>query len=150
MDAILNYDSKARDAKCTPPKEFSKRELGRPFDEWLWQEPLNPLQPQFPEINWQKRLELPASQLPVESGLLPMLSLLKAQHTPWCVRHSWAIQIAELLADLSHKNTLECMLGMDNIYIDPSSMQVKLNEGTEAGHSRRFQFTAQLDMVQPS
>lgn len=144
MQAIIDYDSPA-DQKCsfTNPgelplcsskckheaSEFPPRNLHDPFDEWVWQDRLAPLQAQFPEINWQRRLESPPSRPRPDMGLIPLMSLLRAQHTPWCVRHSWAIQVAELMADLSYRRVLDCMMGMREIYVDPSTMQIKLNEG---------------------
>jgi hypothetical protein len=131
---ILNYNEPSvLGSGSTCEKDttaFSPRSSSRSFDEWLWQEALGPLQPQFPEIEWQKRLEMPPSQPSPELGLIPIADILKAQHTPWCVRHSWAIQITEQLSYLSQKNNLECTLGIHSVFIDPAhSMQAKFVEG---------------------
>jgi len=140
MHLIMGFDTSRSGSSCRnrPCKNcdragnagFARRSKGQKFDEWLWQEPLNPLQPQFPEIQWVKRLEMPQAQAPPEAGLVPLLSMLKAQHTPWCVRHGWAIQIAEHLADLAQKQLLECKFGINTIYVDPASMQIRINEGS--------------------
>lgn len=157
METIFNYNLPATGEQCfytvhspvcqgvcnvdTHLRE--DRRVEQPFDEWIWAEHLAPLGPQFPEINWKLRLEqLPAKRPPVDSGLVPISSLLKAQHTPWCMRHLWSIQIAEILEDLSAKHVLECMMGMDQIFVDSQTLKVTFNEASDTlavyGQNDRF------------
>lgn len=133
-NCVFTHDTPVCHSMCTIDDHLrEERNTEKSFDEWIWSEHITPQGPQFPEINWKNRLEqLPAKRPPVERGLIPIFSMIKAQHTPWCVRHLWSIQIANILADLSSKNVLECMMGMDQIFVDSHSLEVALNEGASS------------------
>jgi len=132
-NCVFTHDTPVCHSMCTIDDHLrEERNTEKSFDEWIWSEHITPQGPQFPEINWKNRLEqLPAKRPPVERGLIPIFSMIKAQHTPWCVRHLWSIQIANILADLSSKNVLECMMGMDQIFVDSHSLEVALNEDSD-------------------